>query len=81
MVEEFHKTCNVKHEIDIKRYGNVKSETDSCQSFRFGLSFRILSLFFPDYPITNRTLTTVVIYANLKQALTISRIWNQISLF
>ena len=29
MVEAFHKTCNVKHEIDIKRYGNVKSEADS----------------------------------------------------
>ena len=43
MVEAFHKTCNVKHEIDIKRYGNVKSETDSCQCFCFGLSFRILS--------------------------------------
>lgn len=43
MVEAFHKTCNVKHEIDIKHYGNAKSETDSCQSFCFGLSFRILS--------------------------------------
>jgi len=30
MVEAFHKTCNIKHEIDIKRYGNAKkSETDS----------------------------------------------------
>lgn len=44
MVEAFHKTCNIKHEIDIKRYGNVKSETDSCQRFCFGLSFRILFL-------------------------------------
>ena len=44
MVEAFHKTCNIKHEIEIKRYGNVKSETDSCQSFCFGLSFRILFL-------------------------------------
>ena len=44
MVEAFHKTCNVKHEIDIKRYGNVKSETDSCQCFCFGLSFRFLFL-------------------------------------
>ena len=44
MVEAFHKTCNVKHEIDIKRYGNVKSEIDSCQCFCFGLSFRILFL-------------------------------------
>ena len=44
MVEAFHKTCNVKHEIDIKRYGNVKSETDSCQCFYFGLSFRFLFL-------------------------------------
>lgn len=26
MVEAFHKTCNVKHEIDIKRYGNAKSK-------------------------------------------------------
>ena len=43
MVEAFRKTCNVKHEIDIKHYGNAKSETDSCQSFCFGLSFRILS--------------------------------------
>lgn len=42
MVEAFHKTCNVKHGIDIKHYGNAKSETDSCQSFCFGLSFRIL---------------------------------------
>ena len=24
MVEAFHKTCNIKHEIDIKRYGNAK---------------------------------------------------------
>ena len=40
MVEAFHKTCNIKHEIDIKRYGNTKkSETDSCQCFCFGLSF------------------------------------------
>ena len=46
MVETFHKTCNVKHEIDIKRYGNAKSETDSCQCFCFGLSFRFLFLFF-----------------------------------
>ena len=44
MVEAFHKTCNVKHEIDIKRYGNVKSEIDSCQCFCFGLSFRFLFL-------------------------------------
>ena len=29
MVEAFHKTCNVKHEIDIKRYGKVKSETEA----------------------------------------------------
>ena len=44
MVEAFHKTCNIKHEIDIKRYGNAKkTETDSCQCFCFGLSFRILS--------------------------------------
>ena len=46
MVEAFHKTCNIKHEIDIKRYGNAKkSETDSCQRFCFGLSFCILSYF------------------------------------
>ena len=46
MVEAFHKTCNIKHEIDIKRYGNTKkSETDSCQCFCFGLSFCILSYF------------------------------------
>ena len=44
MVEAFHKICNVKHEIDIKRYGNVKSETDSCQCFCFGLSFHFLIL-------------------------------------
>lgn len=44
MVETFHKTCNVKHEIDIKRYGNAKSETDSCQCFCFGLSFHFLFL-------------------------------------
>lgn len=25
MVEAFHKTCNIKHEIDIKRYGNTKN--------------------------------------------------------
>ena len=43
MVEALHKTCNIKHEIDIKHYGNAKSETDSCQSFCFGLSFRFLS--------------------------------------
>ena len=43
MVEALHKTCNVKHEIDIKHYGNAKSKTDSCQSFCFRLSFRILS--------------------------------------
>ena len=24
MVEALHKTCNIKHEIDIKRYGNAK---------------------------------------------------------
>ena len=24
MVEAFRKTCNIKHEIDIKRYGNAK---------------------------------------------------------
>lgn len=46
MVEALHKTCNVKHGIDIKHYGNVKSEIDSCQSFCFGLSFRILFLFY-----------------------------------
>lgn len=46
MVEAFHKTCNVKHEIDIKRYGNVKSETDSCQCFCFGLSFHFLFLYY-----------------------------------
>lgn len=45
MVEALHKTCNINHEIDIKHYGNAKSETDSCQSFCFGLSFRILSYF------------------------------------
>ena len=44
MVEAFHKTCNVKHEIDIKRYGNVKSETEALSAISFGLSFRILFL-------------------------------------
>ena len=43
MVEALHKTCNVKQDIDINDYGKAKSETDSCQSFCCGLSFRILS--------------------------------------
>ena len=43
MVEAFHKTCNVKHEIDIKRYGKVKSETEALSAICFGLSFRFLS--------------------------------------
>ena len=46
MIEAFHKTCNIKHEIDIKRYGNVKSETDSCQSFRFGFFLLYSSFIF-----------------------------------
>ena len=32
MVEAFHKTCNVKHEIDIKHYGNAKSETEAVKA-------------------------------------------------
>ncbi len=44
MVEAFHKTCNVKHEIDIKRYGKVKSETEALSAICFGLSFRFLFL-------------------------------------
>ena len=43
MVEAFHKTCNVKHEIDIKRYGKVKSETEALAAICFGLSFHFLS--------------------------------------
>ena len=46
MVEAFHKTCNIKHEIDIKRYGNVKSETDSSQCFCFGFFLLYSSLIF-----------------------------------
>ena len=47
----------------------------------FRIIFLYSFLFFPDYPITNRTLTTIEIYTYFKQALTICRIWNQISLF
>ena len=36
---------------------------------------------FLDNPITYRPLCAVIIYTNLKQTLTIGRIWNQISLF
>lgn len=37
-------------------------------------------LTFPDYPLTYRLLITIVIHADFKQALAISRIRNQISL-
>lgn len=37
-------------------------------------------LTFPDYPLTYRSLITIVIHADFKQALAISRIRNQISL-
>lgn len=37
-------------------------------------------LIFPDYPLTYRSLITIVIHADFKQALAISRIRNQISL-
>ena len=43
--------------------------------------FLSISLFFPYFPIADGTLSAVVIYANLKQALAIGRIWNQIALF
>ena len=41
MVETFHKTCNVKHEIDIKRYGNAKSETEALAAICFGFYISI----------------------------------------
>ena len=43
--------------------------------------FLSISLFFPYLPITYGSLSAVVINTNLKQALAIGRIRNQISLF
>ena len=75
MVEAFHKTCNVKHEIDIKRYGNVKSETDSCQCFCFGLSFHFFSfLFFLNLPFADGSLGAVKTDTHFYQSLTLRMI-------
>ena len=42
---------------------------------------QLFFLFFPDYPITDGSLSAIVINTNLKQTLAIGRIWNQIALF
>ena len=53
----------------------------SCKAVHHGKTRVDSSNLFLDNPITYRTLVTVIIYANLKQTLTVGRIWNQISLF
>ena len=78
MVEALHKTCNIKHEIDIKRYGNVKSETDSCQCFCFGFFFL---LFFLNLPFADGSLGAIKADTHFYQSLTFRMIRQHIALF